>query len=90
MSVIVVSIIVVSDIVVSSVSPSVRSVLQAATDKETAMAKKPYLNTFFIVVFFKFGRYLLIPGMLIGNPVRSNKNKYIFPYHWVTISNIKY
>ena len=52
---IVVSIIVVSDRVVVSVSePSVLSVLQAATDNDTARAKKPNLNRFFIMVLFKF------------------------------------
>jgi hypothetical protein len=44
-------------IVESELVSSVLSVLHAATDKETAIAKKPNFNKFFMMVFFKFGSY---------------------------------
>ena len=52
-SIMVVSDIIVSDIIVESDEPSLELFeLQAATDRESAMAKKPYFSKFFIVKFF--------------------------------------
>ena len=53
-SIMLVSDIIVSDIIVESDEPSADLFeLHAATDSETAMAKKPYFNKFFIIKFFR-------------------------------------
>jgi len=59
-SIMVVSDIIVSDIIVESDEPSLELFeLQAATDRESAMAKKPYFSKFFIMEFFRGFRIVL-------------------------------